>query len=86
MCLSLFKLIVHPLLLAVLFLGWPGIDPLWVQVAILAGCLPIAANVYAMSEYYRAYTGRTAAAILLSTVVASASVPAVLFWLFTLYP
>lgn len=84
--LSLFKLIVHPLLLAVLFLAWPGIDPLWVQVAILAGCLPIAANVYAMSEYYRAYTGRTAAAILLSTVVASASVPAVLFWLFTLYP
>ena len=88
--LSLAKLAIHPLLLAGLFLLWPETgsvtDPVWIQVAILAGCLPIAANVYAMSEYYSAYTGRTAAAILVSTVIASATVPLILYGLFQLFP
>ena len=84
--LSLAKLAIHPLLVAALFLFWPGTDPLWIQVAILAACLPIAANVYAMSEYYSAYTGRTAASIMVSTIIASATVPAILFGLFRLFP
>jgi len=88
--LSLAKLALHPLLLAALFLLWPAgdavPDPVWIQVAILAGCLPIAANVYAMSEYYGAYTGRTAASIMVSTLIASASVPAILYGLFQLFP
>ena len=83
--LSLTKLAIHPLLVAGLFLFWPGTDPIWIQVAILAACLPIAANVYAMSEYYGAYTGRTAAAIMVSTIIASATVPIILFSLFQIF-
>lgn len=83
--LSLTKLAIHPLLVAGLFLFWPGTDPIWIQVAILAACLPIAANVYAMSEYYGAYTGRTAAAIMVSTIIASATVPIILFSLFRIF-
>ncbi len=78
---SAFKLIIHPALVAALFLTLPGIDPVAVKVAILAAALPIAANVYAMSAYYNAYTGATAAAILVSTIGASVTVPAVLYFL-----
>ena len=78
---SAFKLIIHPALIAALFLTLPGVDPVAVKVAILAAALPIAANVYAMSEYYNAYTGATAAAILVSTIGASVTVPAVLYFL-----
>ena len=82
--LSLFKLILFPVLVAGLFLLWPdkGLDPVWVQVAILASCLPIAANVFAMAEFYNAYSGRTASAIMLSTICASVTVPLVLYLLF----
>ncbi len=80
--LVILKLVVHPLLMAVLFIAWPGMDKVWVQTAILSAALPIAANVFAMSQYYQAYSEKTAGAIMLSTVVASITTPAVLFLLY----
>lgn len=80
--LSLLKLVIHPILVAVLFIGLPGMDKIWVQTAILAAALPIAANVFAMSHYYQAYSEKTAGAILLSTVIASITTPAVLFLIY----
>ena len=79
---SLLKLILHPLLVALFFLGVPGQEPIWVKVAILSSCLPVAANVFMLANHYGAYTGRTASAILMSTTLASATVPAILYWLF----
>ena len=78
---SLLKLILHPLLVALFFLGLPGQEPLWVKVAILSSCLPVAANVFMLANHYGAYTGRTASAILMSTALASATVPIILYWL-----
>jgi len=79
---SLLKLILHPLLVALFFLGLPGQEPLWVKVAILSSCLPVAANVFMLANHYGAYTGRTASAILVSTALASTTVPIILYWLF----
>ena len=79
---SLLKLILHPLLVALFFLGVPGQEPIWVKVAILSSCLPVAANVFMLANHYGAYTGRTASAILMSTALASATVPVILYWLF----
>ena len=41
--LSLLKLVLHPLLVACLFLMVPGQGEIWVNVAILSACLPVAA-------------------------------------------
>ena len=79
---SVLKLILHPLLVALFFLGVPGQEPIWVKVAILSSCLPVAANVFMLANHYGAYTGRTASAILVSTALASATVPIILYWLF----
>ena len=79
---SVLKLILHPLLVALFFLGIPGQEPIWVKVAILSSCLPVAANVFMLANHYGAYTGRTASAILMSTALASATVPVILYWLF----
>ena len=83
---SLLKLIVHPALMAAVFLLWPAdqpIDPLWIQLAVLFASLPIAANVFALSQFYNVYTGRTATAIMLTTICASVTVPVILFLLVT---
>jgi predicted permease len=79
---SMIKLVIHPLLIAVVFLMIPGQDPLWIKVAIIASCLPVAANVFMLSQFYGAYSGRTASAILASTVLATFTVPAVLYLAF----
>ena len=81
---SLIKLMIHPALIAAAFLLWPSsqpIDPLWIQLAVLFASLPIAANVFALSQFYNVYTGRTATAIMITTIFASITVPVTLFLL-----
>ena len=76
---TILKLVLHPLLMAAVMLTMPGLDMLWIQTAILFACLPVAANVFALSEFYQAYSGRTATSIMLTTLIASVSVPATLY-------
>ena len=79
---SLARLVIHPLMVAGFFLLLPGVDPLWVKTAILTACLPIAANAFVMSDHYGGYAGRTASAVFITTIIASATVPATLYLLF----
>ena len=76
---TILTLVIHPLLMAAVMLTMPGLDMLWIQTAILFACLPVAANVFALSEFYQAYSGRTATSIMLTTLIASVSVPATLY-------
>jgi malonate transporter len=81
---TLFKLILHPALVAAVFLLIPGMDLLWVKVAIIAACLPVAANVFMLAQFYQTYPGRTASAILASTVMATFTTPITLYLVFLL--
>ena len=72
------------MLVAAVFLLIPGMDILWVKVAIIASCLPVAANVFMLSQFYERYSGRTASAILASTVMASITTPITLYLVFQL--
>ena len=80
---SVARLIIHPLLVAALFLLLPGVDPLWVKAALLSACLPVAANVFVLSDHYGGYSGRSASAILMTTILASITVPAALYLIMT---
>ena len=89
--LTLLKLFVHPLMMALVFLSFPAIgpqpfDPLWIKIALIFSCLPIAANVFNLAEFYGAYGGRTATSIMITTLMASASVPAIMYLTFILVP
>ena len=79
---SLVKLVLHPLLVAALFIMLPGQGEVWVKSAITAACLPTAANAYILAQVYGAYAGRTASSIFLSTVLATATLPVVLYMMF----
>ncbi len=81
---GLFRLIIHPLLVALLFLGLPGVDPLWVKVAIMSACLPVAANVFVVADNYGAYAVQSATATLVTTIAASLTVPLYLYWVLSL--
>ncbi|HCD79262.1 MAG TPA: auxin efflux carrier, partial [Alphaproteobacteria bacterium] len=73
--LSVLKLVVHPLLVSGLFILIPGQGDVWIKVAITSACLPVAANVFMLSQVYGAYSGRTASTILISTLMATLTVP-----------
>ena len=79
---AFFKLIIHPLAIFIIFNIIPhNIPPLWIKVAILSACLPVAGNVFAMSIYYNSFVKITSASILLTTVFSTFSVPLILFFL-----
>jgi predicted permease len=64
------KLVVHPLLTALLALAVFDVEPLWATVAILMAALPMGANVFVLAQRYDVYVERVSAATLLTTVLA----------------
>ena len=76
---SVARLVIHPALMAVFFLALPGVEPLWIKAALISACLPVAANVFVLSDNYGGYAGRSASAILVTTVIASVTVPVALY-------
>ena len=78
----LFKLIIHPLIIFIIFYTFPSNIPLlWIKVAILCSSLPVAGNVFAMSVYYNVFSNITSNSILITTVLSTISVPIILYLL-----
>jgi malonate transporter and related proteins len=72
------KLVLHPLLVAILVLGVFDVPLLWAQTAILAASLPIGINVYLFAVRYRVAEAESASAILVSNILSVASIAIVL--------
>ena len=81
---SFIKLIIHPLLVILLFVFWSTdslkmLDLMWIQVAIIFSCLPVAATVFPVSQYYKAYVLKTSSAIIVTTVISIVTIPFILW-------
>ena len=72
--LAVAKLFLHPVIMLLVLLGMGGIDPLWIETAVLMAALPTAANVFVMANYYQVYVAGASSVILLTTIV---SIPTV---------
>ncbi|MDD9878768.1 MAG: AEC family transporter [Magnetovibrio sp.] len=68
------KLVVHPLITWWLVVHVFDVTPVWAAVAVLMAALPAGANCFVLAQNYNIYVQRTSAAILISTVVAVATV------------
>jgi hypothetical protein len=73
------KLIVHPV---AMFLGLSaigGLDPIWVETAVLLAALPTATNVFVIAQQYGIWVERASAAILVTTLASVATVAALIY-------
>lgn len=78
--LTLCKLIVHPVAVAVSALVLFDVEPYAASVMIAAAALPVAGNIYIVAQHYGVAPQRASAAIFLSTVVSIVTVPVVIAW------
>lgn len=69
------KLVLHPLLTWFVLAIVLGLDPFWVQAGVLYAALPIAANVFVISERFETDSRPLAAAIVISTTAAVLTFP-----------
>ncbi len=79
---TIFRLILHPLLVFSVFYFFPSsVAPLWINVAILSSCLPVAATAFAMAGYYETFIKETSSSILVTTILSTISVSTILYLL-----
>jgi len=72
---TILKLIIHPLLIFSIFYFFPSSIPqLWINVAVLSSCLPVAATAFAMAGYYETFIKETSSSILVTTILSTISV------------
>ena len=69
------KLVLHPLLTWAVLALVLKLDPFWVQAGVLYAALPIAANVFVISERFDTGSRPIAAAIVISTAAAALTFP-----------
>lgn len=67
---TVFKLLIHPLVTWILFEFVFEVEPLWHAIGILMAALPAGALCFVVAQNYNVYVQRTSAAILISTIVA----------------
>lgn len=77
------KLVLHPLLTWIVLALVLRLDPFWVKAGVLYAALPIAANVFVISERFETGSRPIAAAIVLSTAAAALTFPLAI-WLVTI--
>jgi len=79
---TIFRLLIHPLLVFCIFYFFPSsVSSLWINVAILSSCLPVAATAFAMAGYYETFIKETSSSILVSTILSTISVSIILYLL-----
>jgi hypothetical protein len=77
--LSAFKLLAMPALVFLLGRTVFGLEPLWLEVAVVMAALPAGVNVYVLGQQYDANAKGAAATVLLSTALSLITVSALLF-------
>lgn len=83
--LTLCKLILHPLAVAIFALFVFPVDPYAAAVMIAAAALPVAGNVYILAQHYGVAPARVSASILISTALSIVTVSLVIAWVAALY-
>ena len=79
---TIFRLVIHPLLVFCIFYFFPSsVSSLWINVAILSSCLPVAVTAFAMAGYYETFIKETSSSILVSTILSTISVSMILYLL-----
>lgn len=63
------KLLIHPLLMYLLLIQMPGLNPIWLHSAVLMAALPSATNVFVIAQQYSVWEERAFSAVVISTAL-----------------
>ena len=72
------KLVLHPLLMALLVLVVLNIDPLWAKIAVVGAALPLGATAFVLAQRYRLLEAETSTGAVLSTAASLLTVSLVM--------
>jgi malonate transporter and related proteins len=69
------KTILQPLLAIAVVGLLPGVDPLWLHVAMMMAALPTASNAFILARQYNSYIDGASTAVIVTTVITAFTIP-----------
>jgi predicted permease len=75
---TLLKLVLHPILMALLAYQLLSIDPFWAKVAVVCAALPLGATAFVLAQRYKLLEAETSTGAVISTVVSLLTVSLVM--------
>lgn len=72
------KLLLHPLIAALIFYNFLSVDPLWAKVAVVGCSLPLGATAFVLAQRYKVLELETSCSAVLSTALSVLTVSAVM--------
>jgi malonate transporter len=75
------KTVLQPLA-ALIVVGFiPGLDPMWLHVAVMMAALPTASNAFILASQYKAYVEGASTAVIVTTVISAATIPLLIYFI-----
>ena len=75
---TVLKLVVHPLLMALLAFWLLPVDPFWAKIAVVCAALPLGATAFVLAQRYRLLEAETSTGAVISTVASLVTVSLVM--------
>lgn len=73
------KLIIQPALALLVVRQLPGLDPLWLHVAVMMAALPTASNAFVLATQYATYREGASSAVVVSTALSALTIPMIVY-------
>ncbi len=66
--------------MALLIVGLlPGLNPVWLHVAVMMAALPTASSAFILATQYRAYVSGASTAVIITTIVSAITIPLLVY-------
>jgi predicted permease len=73
------KVIIQPILALVVVSYVPGIEPMWLHVAVMMAALPTASNAFILASQYKTYVEGASTAVIVTTLASAVTIPLIVY-------
>lgn len=73
------KVIIQPVLAFIVVSYVPGIEPMWLHVAVMMAALPTASNAFILASQYKTYIEGASTAVIVTTIASAITVPLIVY-------
>jgi malonate transporter and related proteins len=73
------KIVIQPVAAFLVVSQVPGIDPLWLNVAVMMAALPTASNAFILASQYKAYIEGASTAVIVTTIASAITIPVLIY-------
>jgi hypothetical protein len=76
---SAMKVVIQPLMAYLAVNLVPGVDPLWLHVAVMMAALPTASNAFILASQYKSYIEGASTAVIVTTILSAITIPVLIY-------